>query len=51
MMETLKDRYSDWEKWATAADKSEDGWQSDYPIRIKLRKKLWDLPRYRSFQS
>ena len=31
MMETLKKKYKDWEKWASAADKSENGWQSDYP--------------------
>ncbi|MBI1925688.1 HEAT repeat domain-containing protein [Candidatus Poribacteria bacterium] len=31
MMETLKERYRDWEKWAATADTSEDGWQSYYP--------------------
>ena len=30
-METLKKKYKDWAKWASAADKSENGWQSDFP--------------------
>jgi hypothetical protein len=27
----LPDLYHDWEQWATTADQSENGWQSDYP--------------------
>ncbi len=30
-METLRELRRDWEQWAVGADKSEDGWQSDYP--------------------
>jgi HEAT repeat protein len=35
-METLKDHYKNWQKWVTHADKSEAGWQSDYPAWANL---------------
>jgi HEAT repeats len=39
MNATLHDLHSDWNAWAASAEKSEDGWQSDYPNWDQLMEK------------